>query len=82
LVWHRQSGLHASGGRPTREFAAFYGQLRVDWWFCESRDPQARGVVERLQDFAERSFEPGRVFAAQDPNHGPDLADCPSRPPA
>ena len=63
LVWDRQSGLHARGGRPTSEFAAFCGQLRVDWWFCEPRDPQAKGVVERLQDFAERSFEPGRVFA-------------------
>ena len=63
VVWDRQSGLHAGGGRPTREFAAFCGQLRVDWWFCEPRDPQAKGVVERLQDFAERSFEPGRVFA-------------------
>jgi transposase len=63
VVWDRQSGLHAGGGRPTREFAAFCGQLRVDWWFCAPRDPQAKGVVERLQDFAERSFEPGRVFA-------------------
>jgi transposase len=63
LVWDRQSGLHAGGGRPTREFAAFCGQLRVDWFFCAPRDPQAKGVVERLQDFIERSFEPGRVFA-------------------
>jgi transposase len=63
LVWDRQSGLHAGGGRPTREFAGFCGQLRVGWWFCAPRDPQAKGVVERLQDFAERSFEPGRVFA-------------------
>ena len=51
------------GGRPTTEFAAFCGQLRVDWHFCEPRDPQAKGVVERLQDFIERSFEPGRCFA-------------------
>jgi transposase len=63
LVWDRQSGLHAGGGRPTQAFAAFCGQLRVGWYFCEPRDPQAKGIVERLQDFAERSFEPGRVFA-------------------
>ncbi|MCA1698825.1 MAG: IS21 family transposase, partial [Actinobacteria bacterium] len=63
LVWDRQSGLHAAGGRPTVEFAAFCGQLRVDWHFCDARDPQAKGVVERLQDFMERSFEPGRCFA-------------------
>jgi transposase len=63
LVWDRQAGLHAGGGRPTEEFAAFCGQLRVDWHFCAPADPQAKGVVERLQDFIERSFEPGRAFA-------------------
>jgi transposase len=63
LVWDRQSGLHASRGRPTIEFAAFCGQLRVGWHFCDRGDPQAKGAVERLQDFAERSFEPGRRFA-------------------
>jgi transposase len=63
LVWDRQSGLHAAGGRPTEAFASFCGQLRVGWHFCERADPQAKGVVERLQDFLERSFEPGRVFA-------------------
>jgi transposase len=63
LVWDRQAGLHAGGGCPTEAFAAFCGQLRVDWHFCDRGDPQAKGVVERLQDFAERSFEPGRVFA-------------------
>jgi transposase len=63
LVWDRQSGLHAHDGRPTEEFAAFCGQLKVDWYFCEPADPQAKGVVERMQDFIERSFEPGRAFA-------------------
>lgn len=37
--------------------------LRVGWHFCEPRDPQAKGGVERLQDFLERSFESGRSFA-------------------
>ena len=63
LVWDRQSGLHAGGGRPTEPFAAFCGQLMVGWHFCAPRDPQAKGCVERLQDFLERSFEPGRIFA-------------------
>jgi transposase len=63
LVWDRQAGLHADCGRPTEAFAAFCGQLRVGWHFCDAGDPQAKGVVERLQDFMERSFEPGRVFA-------------------
>jgi transposase len=63
LVWDRQSGLHAGGGQPTAEFAAFCGALKVSWFFCAPRDPEAKGCVERLQDFMERSFEPGRRFA-------------------
>jgi transposase len=63
LVWDRRCGLHAGGGRPTVDYAAFCGALKVDWRFCEPRDPQAKGGVERLQDFMEKSFEPGRCFA-------------------
>lgn len=63
LVWDRQSGIHAHAGRPTLEFAAFCGQLRVDWHFCEPADPQAKGVVERLQGYLETNYEPGRTFA-------------------
>jgi transposase len=63
LVWDRQAGLHAGDGRPTAAFAAFSGALKVDWHFCDAGDPQAKGVDERLQDLAERSFEPGRVAA-------------------
>jgi transposase len=63
LVWDRQAGLHAHAGRPTVECAAFCGALKVDWHFCERGDPEAKGVVERLQEFLETSFEPGRAFA-------------------
>jgi len=63
LVWDRQAGIHAHDGRPSVEFAAFCGQLRVGWHFCRPRDPQAKGAVERLQGFMETNFEPGRVFA-------------------
>ena len=63
LVWDRQAGLHAGDGRPTEAFAAFCGALKVGWHFCDRGDPQAKGVVERLQDYMERSFEPGRTFA-------------------
>src|SRR5215210_6329949 len=62
LVWDRQSGLHAGGGRPTLDYAAFCGVLKVGWYFCDGGDPQAKGAVERLQDFIEKSFEPGRCF--------------------
>ena len=63
LVWDRQAGIHGHGGRPTETFAAFCGQLRVGWTFCEPADPQAKGAVERLQGYAETNFEPGRRFA-------------------
>jgi transposase len=63
LVWDRQAGIHGHGGRPSEAFAAFCGQLRVAWRFCEPADPQAKGAVERLQGYAETNFEPGRVFA-------------------
>jgi len=63
LVWDRQAGIHGHGGRPSEAFAAFSGQLRVDWRFCGPGDPQAKGVVERLQGYAETNFERGRRFA-------------------
>ncbi len=63
LVWDREGCLHAGGGRPTEVYAAFCGQLPVDWYFCEAKDPQAKGAVERLQGYFETNFEPGRRFA-------------------
>jgi transposase len=63
LVWDRQAGIHGHAGRPSDAFAAFCGQLKVGWRFCEPADPQAKGAVERLQGYAETNFEPGRVFA-------------------
>jgi transposase len=63
LVWDRQAGVHGHGGRPSAEFAALCGQLKVGWRFCEPSDPQAKGVVERLQGYLETNFERGRSFA-------------------
>jgi transposase len=63
LVWDRQAGIHARDGRPTEDYAGFCGQLKVDWHFCAAADPQAKGVVERLQGYVETNFEPGRAFA-------------------
>jgi transposase len=63
LIWDRQAGIHGHGGRPSDAFAAFCGQLRVGWRFCEPADPQSKGAVERLQGYAETNFEPGRRFA-------------------
>ncbi|MCA1697871.1 MAG: IS21 family transposase [Actinobacteria bacterium] len=63
LVWDREGALHAGGGRPTEPFAASCGRLALGWHFLDPRDPEAKGVVERLQGFLETSFEPGRSFA-------------------
>jgi transposase len=63
LLWDRQAGIHGHQGRPSEAFAAFCGQLRIGWRFCEPADPQAKGAVERLQGYAETNFEPGRRFA-------------------
>jgi transposase len=64
-VWDRESALCRPDGSPTDGFAAYLGQLALGWHFCGPRDPEAKGVVERLQGFIETSFEPGRRFANQ-----------------
>jgi transposase len=63
MVWDREGSLHAGSGRPTEVYAAFCGGLLVDWYFCEAKDPQAKGGVERLQGYLESNFERGRCFA-------------------
>jgi hypothetical protein len=63
FVTDREGALHAGKGRPTEPYAAFCGALAVGWRFCEPGDPEAKGVVERLIQFLETSFEPGRQFA-------------------
>ena len=63
LVWDREGCLHAGDGRPTEPYAALLGMLGAGWIFCPPRDPQAKGAVERLQEYLETSFEPGRRFA-------------------
>ena len=63
LVWDRQSGLHAGGGRPTEPFAAFCGQLAVGWHFCARaiRRPRAASSACRTSWSARSS--PAGVFA-------------------
>jgi transposase len=63
MVWDREGCLHAGRGRPTDVYAGFCGRLKLDWYFCQPADPQAKGAVERLQGYMESNFEPGRQFA-------------------
>lgn len=62
LVWDREGAI-AGGGRPTREFAAFCGQLEVGWVILDAGDAQAKGALERSHRFMRTNFEPGRRFA-------------------
>jgi transposase len=63
VVWDREGAIHRGGGLPTEEFAAFCGQLGVGWVILDAGDCQAKGMLERLHGFIERSFEPARSFA-------------------
>ncbi len=62
-VWDREGAIHRGGGQPTDAFAAFCGQLGLGWVILDRGDCQAKGMLERLHDFIERSFEPDRAFA-------------------
>jgi transposase len=62
LVWDREGAI-AGTGRPTREFAAFCGQLGVGWVILGAADPQAKGILERSHRFMRSNFVPGRRFA-------------------
>jgi transposase len=62
-VWDREGAIHRGGGQPTDDFAALCGQLGIGWVILDPGDCQAKGMLERLHDFIERSFEPGRSFA-------------------
>jgi len=63
VVWDREGAIHRGGGQPTDEFAAFCGQLALGWVILDPGDCQAKGMLERMHDFIERSFEPDRCFA-------------------
>ena len=63
VVWDREGAIHRGGGQPSDEFAAFCGQLGLGWVILDRGDCQAKGMLERLHDFIERSFEPVRLFA-------------------
>jgi transposase len=63
LVCDREGAIHAGGGRPTAEFAAFCGQLGVGWIILEPGDAEAKGVLERSHRYLRSNFEPGRRFA-------------------
>jgi transposase len=65
LVWDQEGAVGAwRRGKPvlTEAFEAFRGTLGTSVRLCRARRPQAKGMVERNNDYYERSFLPGRVF--------------------
>jgi transposase len=65
LVWDREGAIHAGGGRPSEEFAAFCGRLAVGWLILEPADPESKGALERSHRFMRTNFEPGRRFCSE-----------------
>ena len=67
LVWDGESAIGRWRGRRselTVECQAFRGTLAAKVIVCRPADPEAKGLVERLHDYLERSFLPGRAFAS------------------
>jgi transposase len=65
LVWDGEGAVGRwRGGRSelTQECQAFRGTLGTKVLICRPADPEAKGLVERLHDYLERSFLPGRIF--------------------
>ena len=67
LVWDGEGAIGRWRGRRTEltaECQAFRGTLAAKVIVCRPADPEAKGLVERLHDYLERSFVPGRVFTS------------------
>ena len=65
LVWDGEGAVGRwRGGRSelTAECQGFRGTLAAKVLICRPADPEAKGLVERLHDYLERSFLPGRDF--------------------
>ena len=65
LVWDGEGAVGRwRGGRSelTADCQAFRGTLATKVMICKPADPEAKGLVERLHDYLERSFLPGRTF--------------------
>lgn len=64
-VWDQEGCIGQwRGGRQvlTSEYQAFRGTLGMTAVLCKPADPEAKGVVERLNGYFETSFLPGRRF--------------------
>jgi transposase len=66
LVWDGEGAVgrwRARRSELTAQCQGFRGTLAAKVVICRPADPEAKGLVERLHDYLERSFLPGREFA-------------------
>jgi transposase len=67
LVWDGEAAVGRWRPRQpqlTTACQAFRGVLGVKVLICKPADPEAKGGIERLHDYLERSFLPGRSFGS------------------
>jgi transposase len=65
LVWDGEGAVgrwHGGRSELTEACQGFRGVLATKVLICRPADPEAKGLVERLHDYLERSFLPGRTF--------------------
>jgi transposase len=65
LVWDGEAAVGRWRPRQSELTTAcqgFRGVLGVKVLLCKPADPEAKGIIERLHDYLERSFLPGRTF--------------------
>ena len=65
LVWDNEGAVGSwRAGRPvlTEAMSAFRGTLGIKVIQCRPADPEAKGLVERVNGYLETSFLPGRSF--------------------
>jgi len=69
LVWDGEGAVGRWRARQpelTVDCQAFRGVLGAKVVICKPADPEAKGMLERLHDYLERSFLPGRSFDSPD----------------
>jgi transposase len=67
LVWDGEAAVGRWRPRQQLLTAAcqgFRGVLGAKVLICKPADPEAKGIIERLHDYLERSFLPGRTFGS------------------
>jgi transposase len=65
LVWDGEAAVGRWRPRQSQLTSAcqgFRGVLGARVLICKPADPEAKGIIERLHDYLERSFLPGRSF--------------------